>query len=89
MHSRDMRLGSKAGRTNAAPIATVESIMERYPGGGEALVRIETCGLCTPTGTPCESRLNDEFPFLLCRQEASCRADARPTFGSRADRPGS
>ena len=44
---------------------TMEDILVPDPGPGEALVRVEACGVCHTDLHYREGAINDEFPFLL------------------------
>ena len=56
--------GAKGG-----PVA-VETIVVPDPGPGEALVRVQACGVCHPALHYREGAINDEFPFLLGHEAA-------------------
>ncbi len=56
--------GAKGG-----PVA-VETIMVPDPGPGEALVRVQACGVCHTDLHYREGAINDEFPFLLGHEAA-------------------
>ena len=61
-------------RARGEPV-TVETILVPDPGPGEALVRVQACGVCH-TDLHCrEGAINDEFPFLL-GHEAAGEVDA-------------
>jgi S-(hydroxymethyl)mycothiol dehydrogenase len=49
---------------------TVETINVPDPGPGEALVRIQSCGVCHTDLHYREGGINDEFPFLLGHEAA-------------------
>ena len=51
------------------PVA-VETILVPDPGPGEALVRIQACGVCHTDLHYREGAINDEFPFLLGHEAA-------------------
>jgi S-(hydroxymethyl)mycothiol dehydrogenase len=61
-------------RAKGAPV-TVETIVIPDPGPGEAVVRIEACGVCHTDLHYREGGINDEFPFLL-GHEAAGRVEA-------------
>ena len=44
---------------------TIETIVVPNPGPGEALIRIQACGVCHTDLHYREGAINDEFPFLL------------------------
>src|SRR3954453_17201016 len=47
-----------------APV-TGQTVVGPDPGPGEALLRVQACGVCR-TDLHCENRgINDDFPFLL------------------------
>ncbi|HEX2315403.1 MAG TPA: alcohol dehydrogenase catalytic domain-containing protein, partial [Thermomonospora sp.] len=56
-------------RTKGAPV-TIETILVPDPGPGEALVRVQTCGVCHTDLHYREGGINDEFPFLLGHEAA-------------------
>ncbi|WP_130648993.1 S-(hydroxymethyl)mycothiol dehydrogenase [Egicoccus halophilus] len=49
---------------------TVETILVPDPGPGEALVQVQTCGVCHTDLHYREGGINDEFPFLLGHEAA-------------------
>ncbi|MCW2748614.1 MAG: S-(hydroxymethyl)mycothiol dehydrogenase [Nocardioidaceae bacterium] len=56
-------------RAKGAPV-TVENIIIPDPGPGEAVVDIQTCGVCHTDLHYREGGINDEFPFLLGHEAA-------------------
>lgn len=56
-------------RTVKAPV-TVETITVPDPGPGEALVKVQACGVCHTDLHYREGAINDEFPFLLGHEAA-------------------
>ena len=56
-------------RSKGAPVETV-NITIPDPGPGEAVVKIETCGVCHTDLHYREGGINDEFPFLLGHEAA-------------------
>jgi S-(hydroxymethyl)mycothiol dehydrogenase len=56
-------------RTKGAPVEIVDVIVPD-PGPGEALVKIEACGVCHTDLHYREGGINDEFPFLLGHEAA-------------------
>ena len=44
---------------------TVETVLVPDPGPGEALVRVQACGVCHTDLHYREGAINDDFPFLL------------------------
>ncbi|AEW93040.1 MULTISPECIES: S-(hydroxymethyl)mycothiol dehydrogenase [Streptomycetaceae] len=58
----------------SAPV-TVETIVVPDPGPGEALVRVEACGVCHTDLHYREGGITDDFPFLL-GHEAAGRVEA-------------
>ena len=52
-----------------APV-TVETVLVPDPGPGEAVVRVQTCGVCHTDLHYREGGINDEFPFLLGHEAA-------------------
>jgi S-(hydroxymethyl)mycothiol dehydrogenase len=55
--------------TKGAPV-TVETILVPDPGPGEAVVRVQACGVCHTDLHYREGGINDEFPFLLGHEAA-------------------
>ena len=60
--------------SKGAPVS-VETILVPDPGPGEALVKVEACGVCHTDLHYREGGINDEFPFLL-GHEAAGRVEA-------------
>ncbi|HSE69242.1 MAG TPA: S-(hydroxymethyl)mycothiol dehydrogenase [Nocardioidaceae bacterium] len=56
-------------RSKGAPV-TVETINVPDPGPGEAVVKIQACGVCHTDLHYREGGINDEFPFLLGHEAA-------------------
>ncbi|GAA2278384.1 S-(hydroxymethyl)mycothiol dehydrogenase [Kitasatospora cystarginea] len=56
-------------RSKGAPVQ-VETIVVPDPGPGEALVRVQACGVCHTDLHYREGGINDEFPFLLGHEAA-------------------
>jgi S-(hydroxymethyl)mycothiol dehydrogenase len=56
-------------RTKGAPVEVVDVIVPD-PGPGEAVVRIQACGVCHTDLHYREGGINDEFPFLLGHEAA-------------------
>ncbi|HEV3227079.1 MAG TPA: S-(hydroxymethyl)mycothiol dehydrogenase [Acidimicrobiales bacterium] len=56
-------------RTKGAPVELV-TIVVPDPGPGEALVRVQACGVCHTDLHYREGAINDEFPFLLGHEAA-------------------
>jgi S-(hydroxymethyl)mycothiol dehydrogenase len=52
-----------------APV-TVETVLVPDPGPGEALVRVQACGVCHTDLHYREGAINDDFPFLLGHEAA-------------------
>jgi S-(hydroxymethyl)mycothiol dehydrogenase len=52
-----------------APV-TVETIVVPDPGAGEAVVRVQACGVCHTDLHYREGAINDSFPFLLGHEAA-------------------
>src|SRR5947209_4914852 len=48
----------------------IETILVPDPGPGEALVRVQACGVCHTDLHYREGAINDEFPFLLGHEAA-------------------
>jgi S-(hydroxymethyl)mycothiol dehydrogenase len=56
-------------RTKGAPVE-VTTIVVSDPGPGEALVRVQSCGVCHTDLHYREGGINDDFPFLLGHEAA-------------------
>jgi S-(hydroxymethyl)mycothiol dehydrogenase len=56
-------------KAKGAPV-TVETILVPNPGPGEALVRVQACGVCHTDLHYREGAINDEYPFLLGHEAA-------------------
>jgi S-(hydroxymethyl)mycothiol dehydrogenase len=56
-------------RSKGAPVTT-EMILVPDPGPGEALVRVQACGVCHTDLHYREGAINDDFPFLLGHEAA-------------------
>src|SRR4051812_14715013 len=56
-------------RSKGAPV-TIETINVPDPGPGEALVQVQTCGVCHTDLHYREGGINDDFPFLLGHEAA-------------------
>jgi S-(hydroxymethyl)mycothiol dehydrogenase len=61
-------------KSKGAPVS-VETILVPDPGPGEALVKVEACGVCHTDLHYREGGINDDFPFLL-GHEAAGRVEA-------------
>ncbi len=56
-------------RAKGEPVS-VETVLVPDPGPGEAVVRVQTCGVCHTDLHYREGGINDEFPFLLGHEAA-------------------
>ena len=56
-------------RAPGAPVS-VETVLVPDPGPGEALIRVQACGVCHTDLHYREGGINDEFPFLLGHEAA-------------------
>ncbi|WP_134325305.1 S-(hydroxymethyl)mycothiol dehydrogenase [Cumulibacter soli] len=56
-------------RAKGAPV-TIENVIVPDPGPGEAVVKIQACGVCHTDLHYREGGINDEFPFLLGHEAA-------------------
>jgi S-(hydroxymethyl)mycothiol dehydrogenase len=56
-------------REKGGPVS-VETVLVPDPGPGEALVRVQACGVCHTDLHYREGAINDEFPFLLGHEAA-------------------
>jgi S-(hydroxymethyl)mycothiol dehydrogenase len=61
-------------RAKGEPVS-VETVLVPDPGPGEAVVRVQACGVCHTDLHYREGAINDEFPFLL-GHEAAGRVEA-------------
>src|SRR6266581_4314330 len=52
-----------------APV-TIDTVVVPDPGPGEALVRVQACGVCHTDLHYREGAISDEFPFLLGHEAA-------------------
>jgi S-(hydroxymethyl)mycothiol dehydrogenase len=63
------------------PVSTV-SIVVPDPGPGEAVVRVQACGVCHTDLHYREGGINDEFPFLLGHEAAGVVESVGPDVTS-------
>ncbi|HZS94100.1 MAG TPA: S-(hydroxymethyl)mycothiol dehydrogenase [Chloroflexota bacterium] len=63
------RVQGVVARAKGEPV-TVEEIIVPDPGPGEALVRVQACGVCHTDLHYREGAINDDFPFLLGHEAA-------------------
>ena len=63
------RVKGVVARSKGAPVC-VEEIVVPDPGPGEALVRVQACGVCHTDLHYRQGAINDEFPFLLGHEAA-------------------
>src|SRR5260370_9991231 len=56
-------------RKRGAPVA-ISAVRVPEPGPGEALVRVQACGVCHTDLKYREGAINDDFPFLLGHEAA-------------------
>ena len=63
-------------RQKGAPVS-VETILVPDPGPGEALVKVQACGVCHTDLHYREGGINDDFPFLLGHEAAGRRRGGR------------
>jgi S-(hydroxymethyl)mycothiol dehydrogenase len=63
------RVRGVVARSKGAPV-TVETIVVPDPGPGEAVVKIQACGVCHTDLHYREGGINDDFPFLLGHEAA-------------------
>jgi S-(hydroxymethyl)mycothiol dehydrogenase len=63
------RVRAVVARAKDAPV-TVEEIVVPDPGPGEALVRVQACGVCHTDLHYREGGIGDEFPYLLGHEAA-------------------
>ena len=70
-------------RQKGAPV-TVDPVLVPDPGPGEALVRVQACGVCHTDLHYREGAINDDFPFLLGHEAAGLVEKAGPDAGGLA-----
>ena len=63
------RVRGVVARSKGAPV-TVETILVPDPGPGEALVRVQACGVCHTDLHYREGGIGDDFPYLLGHEAA-------------------
>src|SRR5437868_8978367 len=63
------RVRGVVAHAKGAPV-TIETITVPDPGPGEAVVRIQACGVCHTDLHYREGAINDDFPFLLGHEAA-------------------
>ncbi|WP_432181543.1 S-(hydroxymethyl)mycothiol dehydrogenase [Streptomyces sp. NBC_00063] len=63
------RVQGVIARAKGAPV-TIETITVPDPGPGEAVVKVQACGVCHTDLHYREGGINDEFPFLLGHEAA-------------------
>jgi S-(hydroxymethyl)mycothiol dehydrogenase len=63
------RVRGVIARTTGAPVEPV-TVLVPDPGPGEALVRVQACGVCHTDLHYREGAINDQFPFLLGHEAA-------------------
>jgi len=68
-------------RSKGAPVE-LTTIMVPDPGPGEALVRVQACGVCHTDLHYREGGINDEFPFLLGHEAAGIVESVGPEVTS-------
>ena len=68
-------------RAKGEPV-TVERIVVPDPGPGEALVKVQACGVCHTDLHYREGGINDEFPFLLGHEAAGIVEAVGPDVSS-------
>src|SRR3712207_7430631 len=62
-------VGAVVAKEKAKPVA-IETIVVPDPGPGEALVRIQACGVCHTDLHYREGAITDDFPFFLGHEAA-------------------
>ena len=67
--------------SRGAPV-TVETIAVPDPGPGEAVVRVQACGVCHTDLHYREGAINDDFPFLLGHEAAGIVEEVGDGVGS-------
>jgi S-(hydroxymethyl)mycothiol dehydrogenase len=74
IHGMSERVQGVVSRAKGEPVR-IETVIVPDPGPGEALVRVQACGVCHTDLHYREGGINDEFPFLL-GHEASGTVEA-------------
>ena len=62
--------GVISGAKGAA--VSLETILVPDPGPGEALIRVQACGVCHTDLHYREGAIGDEFPYFLGHEAAGC-----------------
>src|ERR1700681_1400349 len=70
-------------RAKGQPVS-LETIVAPDPGAGEALVRVQACGVCHTALHYREGGINDDFPFLLGHEAAGVVESVGPDVTSVA-----
>jgi S-(hydroxymethyl)mycothiol dehydrogenase len=70
-------------RAKQAPVS-VETVVVPDPGPGEALVRVQACGVCHTDLHYREGAINDDFPFLLGHEAAGVVESVGPDVAGLA-----
>src|ERR1700732_2172901 len=68
-------------RSKGAPVS-LETVVVPEPGRGEALVRVQACGVCHTALHYREGGINDDFPFLLGHEAAGVVESVGPDVTS-------
>src|SRR5450432_4262848 len=68
-------------RSKGAPVS-LETVLVPDPGPGEALVRVQACGVCHTDLHYREGGINDDFPFLLGHEAAGVVESVGPDVTS-------
>src|SRR5947207_9529501 len=68
-------------RSKGAPVS-IETIVVPDPGPGEAVVRVQACGVCHTDLHYREGGINDDFPFLLGHDAAGVVEAVGPDVSS-------
>lgn len=67
-------------RSKGAPVEIV-TIKVPDPGPGEAVVKVQACGVCHTDLHYREGGINDDFPFLLGHEAAGVVESVGPPYG--------
>jgi len=70
-------------KAKSAPV-TLETVLVPSPGPGEAVVRVQACGVCHTDLHYREGGINDDFPFLLGHEAAGVVEEVGPDVTSVA-----
>src|SRR3978361_470118 len=76
--------GKGVGARGHGSPATIETILVPDPGPGEAVVKVQACGVCHTDLHYREGGINDDFPFLLGHEAAGVVESGGPDVPAAA-----